>query len=132
MVIVSIPTTMITIGKGAMVLALFFAVSLNMFPAREAIYETFQFQRTGPAHVIITFLLMISSCGIAIMFQKVNSYFGLLGGTAGVLMAGGIPAICFQRLKNKLSCWDIISLIIALLVTLVGFTGAILSVIDPA
>ena len=34
MVIVSIPTTLITIGKIAMCLALFFAISLNMFPTR--------------------------------------------------------------------------------------------------
>ena len=34
MVITSIPTTLVTIGKAAMVLALFFAVPLNMFPAR--------------------------------------------------------------------------------------------------
>lgn len=39
--------------------------------------------------------LMCSSTAIAIGFVKVNSYFGLLGGTAGVMMAGGIPALCW-------------------------------------
>ena len=27
-------------------------------------------------------------CGIAMVFVKVNSYFGILGGTCGTLMAG--------------------------------------------
>ena len=75
---------------------------------------------------------MVSSCGIAITFQKVNSYFGLLGGTAGVLMSGTIPAICYGKLKNGLACSDIIRLILVVLVTLAGFSGAILSIIDPA
>ena len=43
---------------------------------------------------------MIASCGIAIAFLAVNSYFGLLGGTAGVMMAGTIPGISYARLKN--------------------------------
>jgi hypothetical protein len=43
--------------------------------------------------------LMCTSTAIAIGFQKVNSYFGLLGGTAGVMMAGGIPALCYYKLK---------------------------------
>ena len=34
MVIVSIPTTLITIGKIAMCFALYIAIPLNMFPAR--------------------------------------------------------------------------------------------------
>lgn len=42
---------------------------------------------------------MISSTVIAISFVKVKSYFGLLGGTAGVLMAGGIPALCYFKLS---------------------------------
>ena len=41
MVITSIPTTLITIGKIAMVFALFFAIPLNMFAAREAVFEAF-------------------------------------------------------------------------------------------
>jgi hypothetical protein len=42
--------------------------------------------------------LAASSCLIAVSFVKVNSYFGLLGGTAGVMMAGGIPAMCYYKL----------------------------------
>lgn len=46
--------------------------------------------------------MITSSCGIAITFQKVNSYFGLLGGTAGVLMSGAIPSICYGKLRANL------------------------------
>ena len=38
MVIVSIPTTLITVGKVAMCFALFFAISLNMFPTRNGVF----------------------------------------------------------------------------------------------
>jgi hypothetical protein len=48
--------------------------------------------------VILSLGLAFSSTLIALLFQKVNSYFGLLGGTAGVMMAGAIPAICYAKL----------------------------------
>jgi hypothetical protein len=75
---------------------------------------------------------MCSSTAIAIGFQKVNSYFGLLGGTAGVMMAGGIPGLCYFKLRPKLSIGDIILLILCVIITIVAATGAILSVVDSA
>ena len=82
--------------------------------------------------MIISFVLIVSSCGIAITFQKVNSYFGLLGGTAGVLMSGALPGICYAKLQERLKCSDVVLLVIVFLVTIIGFTGAILSILDPA
>lgn len=41
MVMASITTTPMSIGKCLMIVALFFAVPLNLFPARQVIYETF-------------------------------------------------------------------------------------------
>lgn len=41
MVMASITTLSMSIGKCLMVVALFFAVPLNLFPARAVIYETF-------------------------------------------------------------------------------------------
>jgi amino acid permease len=40
-VIASIPTKVVTFGKILMLAALFFAVPLNMFPARESLFEAF-------------------------------------------------------------------------------------------
>jgi hypothetical protein len=37
----SIITSTMTLGKMFMIVALFFAVPLNLFPAREVIYESF-------------------------------------------------------------------------------------------
>lgn len=99
MVIVSIPTTLVTVGKIAMCLALFIAVCLNMFPAREGIFEALSLEKTNLNHTVVCFLLMASSCGVAVTFQAVNSYFGLLGGTAGVLLGGTLPGICYAKLK---------------------------------
>jgi hypothetical protein len=40
-VMASISTTSMAVGKCLMVVSLFFAVPLNLFPARQVIYETF-------------------------------------------------------------------------------------------
>lgn len=71
---------------------------------------------------------------MAITFVKVNSYFGLLGGTAGVLMGGGIPALCYYKIimkrdKNKRNYKSYIMLLFCALISLLSFTGAILSVV---
>lgn len=81
--------------------------------------------------------LTASSTGIALAFQKVNSYFGLLGGTAGVLMAGTIPAICYYKLimskdSSSKSGINWAKMAFCGVVTLIAFSGAILSVVDAA
>jgi len=45
--------------------------------------------------------LAVSTCTVAISFVGVNSYFGLLGGTTGVLIGCGIPALCYYKLIMK-------------------------------
>ena len=78
----------------------------------------------------MTSLLAGSSCFVAIMFQQVNGYFGLLGGTAGVLMAGGIPALCFYKLAPNRTPADSLILVFCLCMTLAGLTGAFLSLLE--
>mgnify|MGYP001058664474 CR=1 FL=1 len=99
--IASIPTDIMSFGKTIMVLALFVAVSLNMFPARTVFVETFKIDTTSNKnHILVCIGLAASSCLVAVSFVKVNSYFGLLGGTAGVMMAGGIPGMCYYKLMK--------------------------------
>jgi hypothetical protein len=74
--------------------------------------------------------MAISSCIIAISFVKVNSYFGLLGGTAGVMMAGGIPALCYYKLM-PLSTKHYIQMAVIFVVTILAMVGAVLSVVMP-
>jgi len=62
----------------------------------------------------------------------VNSYFGLLGGTAGVMMAGGIPAICFYKLKGLRTLNQKLLVLFMGTVSIVAAFGAFLSVINPA
>lgn len=76
--------------------------------------------------------MMCSSTAIAIGFQKVNSYFGLLGGTAGVMMAGGIPGLCYIKLRPKLTPVDIALLVLVGIITLLASVGAILSIVDSS
>lgn len=118
-------------GKAIMVVALFVAVSLNMFPARKVFVETFNINTNSKKnHILVCAGLAGSSCLVAILFVKVNSYFGLLGGTAGVMMAGGIPALCYLKLM-KLSRKHYVMLVFVAVVTLFAVTGAILSVVAP-
>lgn len=99
--IASITTDIMSFGKAIMVIALFVAVSLNMFPARTVFVETFKIDTSNNKnHILVCVGLAVSSCLIAIVFVKVNSYFGLLGGTAGVFMAGGMPAMCYYKLMK--------------------------------
>ena len=81
--------------------------------------------------MIVTIVLVVASSGLAIVFQSVNSYFGLLGGTAGVLMSAGIPSLCYWKLQ-KLSTGDRLALSLVVIVFAFAVAGAILSVIDPA
>lgn len=118
-------------GKTIMVLALFVAVSLNMFPARTVFVETFKIDTTSNKnHIFVCIGLAASSCLIAISFVKVNSYFGLLGGTAGVMMAGGIPAMCYYKLM-KLQTKHYVMLVFIGIVTILAMIGAVLSVVAP-
>jgi hypothetical protein len=71
-----------------------------------------------------------SSCLVAISFVKVNSYFGLLGGTAGVMMAGGIPALCYYKLM-KMETKHYIMLVLIGIITILAMVGAVLSVVVP-
>lgn len=71
-----------------------------------------------------------SSCLVAISFVKVNSYFGLLGGTAGVMMAGGIPALCYYKLM-KMETKHYVMLVLIGIITILAMIGAVLSVVVP-
>ncbi len=44
--------------------------------------------------------MSLSGALIAAFFSRVTTYFGLLGGTAGTMMAGTIPALCYLKLKG--------------------------------
>jgi len=76
----------------------------------------------------VTLSMMFLSTSIAISFQKVNSYFGLLGGTAGVMMAGGIPSLCYIKLRPKLNWMDGLLLGMCFIITVAAVIGAVLSV----
>lgn len=74
---------------------------------------------------------MFSTLIVGIIFTKVNMYFGLIGGTLGVLMAHGIPAFCVMKLI-KINDYDFKVLIFAAIMSVFCVIGAVLSVIDPA
>lgn len=106
MVLTSITVWPMTVGKFFMVIALYFTIPLNLFPARTILFEALEIEKTNKNYNLLSAGLAISSSTIAILCQSVNAYFGLLGGTAGVLMAGTIPALCFYKLMLDKSGQD--------------------------
>ena len=130
-VLVSILTTPVLIGKCLMTLALFFAIPLNLFPARQVIYESLSLEKSNKNHIILSLLLSLLGVAIALFFQAVNSYFALLGGTAGVMMAGGFPAICYYKVKGLRTWNQKIIVVFMSVVVICGMYGAILSVAAP-
>lgn len=125
----SILTSAMTLGKIFMVVALFFAVPLNLFPAREVLYESFELEKNNKNHLILSLSLAFSGALIAVFFQNISSYFGLLGGTAGVMMAGGMPSICYYKLKGPRTLNQKMLLIFMGVVSTLGAFGAVLSVV---
>jgi hypothetical protein len=85
-------------GKLLIVITLYLALPLNLFPARTILFESLGLKKTTLNHYILSICLAGIGCAIAITFVNINSYFGLIGGTAGVLMGGGIPALCYWKI----------------------------------
>lgn len=84
---------------------------------------------------MLCIFLAFTSSLIAILFVEVNSYFGLMGGTAGVLIGGGIPSFCYWKVlmknnKKERNYGSYLLIGFCIVVTLISFGGAILSVID--
>ncbi len=58
-------------------------------------------------------------------------YFGLIGGTVGVMMAGGFPLACFYKLIS-LNTMDKAVMGYVVLMCVLCFAGAMQSVFNPA
>ena len=132
MVMASVQTLPISVGKLLMVFALFFAVPINTFPAREVIYETFGIIKSTRNHILLSLGLIATSTLTAILFQSINSYFGLLGGTAGVMMSGAIPMICYAKLIGLQTWREKLMCLLMTIISLLGMVGGFFSVIFPA
>ena len=64
----------------------------------------------------------------AVLFQKVNSYFGLFGGTTGVMLASTIPMICYAKLIGLKTWKEKIMAVFMFLISILAITGGFLSV----
>ena len=69
MVITSIPIWQITVGKMLMVISLYLAIPLNMFPARTVLLEALSARKNNFNHYLWSSVLAASSCTVAIFFQ---------------------------------------------------------------
>lgn len=94
-------------------------------------YESLDLERNETNMKKITLLLIGSSFVVALLFQKVSMYFGLIGGTVGVMMAGGFPLACFYKLV-PLSSTDMAIMVYVVIMCVLCFIGAMQSVFNPA
>ena len=65
------------------------------------------------------------------MFQSVNSYFGLLGGIMGSIMALLLPCACYAKVEERLSGIDYVVISLMVFISIVAMIGGVLSVADP-
>ena len=82
--------------------------------------------------VEMTLILAISAVVVSIFFTNVNSYFSFLGGTAGVMMSGGFPAICYYKIKGLRTFNQRLIIAFMTLLVICGFYGALLSIVVPS
>lgn len=68
---------------------------------------------------------------IGLFFQGVSMYFGLIGGTVGVMMAGGIPLMCFYKLIPTNDTDKLVMAYVGVM-AVVCFLGAMQSIFNPA
>lgn len=79
----------------------------------------------------VNIFLIGSTFLIGLFFQGVSMYFGLIGGTVGVMMAGGIPLICFYKLI-PLNDVDKILMAFVAIMGVICFLGAMQSIFNTA
>jgi amino acid permease len=124
LVVISIPTPPMLLGKLVLAVAMFFLFPLQVFTARELSYEAFDIERS-PAHLQkMNYVIVGTTCLIALIFQQVTTYFGFIGGTMGVMMAVLIPALCMRKLV-PCSTTGMVLYGIAIVMSVVLFAGAI-------
>ena len=67
---------------------------------------------------------------ISIGFQQITSYYGIIGGVSGILIACIIPAACLiHKMRLKAKHMKILSFVGGL--SVLAFIGGFLSVINP-
>lgn len=130
LVITSMPTWPLLIGKLMLVFALFFRLPMLLFTTKEFIYESTDLERNPANYKKMNIYLTFSSLVIAILFENVNIYFSLIGGTLGVGAAAVIPVLCALKLiKLKDSQKYVIFFVSGMSVLI--FIGGVQSVIYP-
>jgi hypothetical protein len=71
-----------------------------------------------------------SSLLVSIGFQQITSYYGIIGGVSGIIIACIIPAACtIRKIKLKPKHLKILAFVIG--TSVLAFAGGFLSVIDP-
>jgi hypothetical protein len=124
LIVISIPTPPLLLGKLMLAIAMFFIFPLQIFTARELCYEAFDLER-NPANLRwLNYVMVASTCLVGILFQQVTMYFGFIGGTMGVMMAVLIPALCMQKLV-ALSATDSALYCLSLVMSVLLFVGAV-------
>ena len=79
---------------------------------------------------MMNIVLTSSSLFIAILFEKVNLYFALIGGTFGVMIGGVIPMACAMKLI-EIDGTNRKTFIFMGTMAVICFLGAIQSVLFP-
>ena len=84
-----------------MIITLFFAIPFNLNPARVNLYDLLKKKEVSYLfHTIITAVFLITSDAVAIFFPEAKKVFGILGGSAGTLIAFTLPALMYVKCSD--------------------------------
>ena len=129
LVITSIPTFPLIVGKIMVTFAMCARIPLQFFTTKEFIYEAMDIERNDENLKKINIVLAVSSIVIAIVFQNINVYFALIGGTFGLAIACLMPMACVLKVIPMTSNLIYI-LVFSGVMSFICFVGALLSVLQ--
>ena len=122
-----------TIAKLLVSLSIIFTYPGTYFPLRLSIANSFtEGIITTKFNIILTFLSCFLCSAVASIYDKILNYLSYIGGFITVFMCYLIPALLYIKTSGKpITYWkNMIELIIAILLCIIGFIGGIVTIID--
>ena len=122
-----------TISKLFVALSIIFTYPGTYFPLRLSIANSFtEGHISTKFNIILTFVSCFVCSAVASVYDKILNYLSYIGGFLTVFMCYLIPVLLKVKTSGKpLTYWkNMIELILAILLCIIGFIGGIVTIID--
>jgi amino acid permease len=122
-----------SIAKLAVLISLIFTLPSYYFTLRLCISNSFMKGKiTTKFNTILTFCSVFGCAVVAILYDKILNYLSYIGGFISVFICYLIPVLLYIKSNGKpMTYWkNLIQLIIAIILCIIGVTAGILTIID--